>query len=187
MTLRFLFENSSGFTHRGTLQRLGWWRLIGAKSTCSSLTQDQTPCATQNQHLPTLWFGSLLCQVVACSKVCASCRILDSCQCGPTICRPMGRPDSVNPHGTVIAGNPQTLKGRVLRSKSSSRSRSLSRSCLSSEIFGAGTGVVGVTSTSISSNTRAMSFRYFVSIPCCSEICSCVIAAPVFNRRSVSG
>ena len=38
-------------------------------------------------------------------------------------CRPIGRPSFVNPQGTEIAGIPQTLKGRVLRSMISSCGR----------------------------------------------------------------
>ena len=87
--------------------------------------------------------GSRLCQAVACSYALATCRTRASPQCGPMICRPMGKPASVNPQGTEIAGNPQTLMGRVFRSRSSSRGRRRSGFSFSSAIAGAAIGVVG--------------------------------------------
>ena len=49
----------------------------------------------------------------------------------------------MNPHGIEIAGNPQTLMGRVFRSNRSSRGRRRSGFCFSSAIVGAAIGVVG--------------------------------------------
>ena len=62
----------------------------------------------------------------------------------------MGSPACVNPQRTEIAGNPQTLKGRVLRSSFNSAGRKASGFVFKSSIKGAGMGVVGVTSTSTS-------------------------------------
>ena len=62
----------------------------------------------------------------------------------------MGSPLFVKPQGTEIAGSPQTLNGRVLRSNASSAGRSAAGSFLRSAMAGAGMGMVGVTSKSTS-------------------------------------
>ena len=56
-----------------------------------------------------------LCQLVACSNAWASCSTTVSPPGAPLICRPMGKPVVVNPHGIEIEGKPLMLNGAVLR------------------------------------------------------------------------
>ena len=59
--------------------------------------------------------GTRWCQRVARSYAWASESTRASASGGPLICRPIGIPARVNPHGTLIVGMPYTLNGNVLR------------------------------------------------------------------------
>ena len=55
------------------------------------------------------------CQSVTCSYARASFNTLVSAPLGPEICKPMGSPALVKPHGTDMVGHPKRLKGAVFR------------------------------------------------------------------------
>src|ERR1700747_3264440 len=59
--------------------------------------------------------GCLLCHSVSCSYACASASTVVSANGALTSWRPIGRPEAVKPHGTDMAGSPNTSKRTVLR------------------------------------------------------------------------
>ena len=74
------------------------------------------------------------------------------------ICRPIGNPPRVKPHGTLIAGMPNTLNGSVLRISEGSRAGFAS----TASIVSGSVMHVGATSTSTSANTSAIVLRAMV-------------------------
>ena len=96
------------------------------------------------------------------------------------------QPPFVKPQGIEIAGNPQTLKGRLLRKSLSSAGRKASGLFFSSAIVGAGMGIVGVIRTSTSPKIPRM-VRRASSISRRHRMYSCAETfAPDIMRRSVS-
>ena len=57
--------------------------------------------------------GFFVCQSVRASYIRAIRRSLASLKAGPMICRPIGRPASSKPHGTLIPGMPARLTAIV--------------------------------------------------------------------------
>src|SRR6185503_11596358 len=79
---------------------------------------------------------------------------LASPQARATICRPIGNPSLVNPHGTEMAGKPARLNGAVKRVN-----RAACSTASSPSTWGAAIGVVGVSNKSYDSKNNSHRLR----------------------------